>query len=266
MSGSSPTVSVVIPTRNRVEKCIRAVQSALAQTFEPLEVLVCDDGSSDHTRDAIEGLARDDERIRLFSANAASGSPAQPRNTGIFHARGEWIALLDDDDLWLPEKLEFQLEVADSSATIVCSNARRSSQGLYFAQTRDMVFSREELVHENPVIISSALISRKRLIASGGFSSWRPLAGCADYDLWLRLVRPGDTIVRLATPLVDYDDSDRERLSARRAHMATAEAIAFAHALLKSKPRIPLLRPTANRVFMAGVAVASSGGSKTPSA
>jgi len=125
MSDTQPTVSVIIPTYNRADRVTRAIDSALAQTVPPMEVIVIDDGSTDNTQ---EVLAAYGDRIHVvYQANAGVSAA---RNTGLELATGELIALLDSDDIWLPHKLELQLQVfaldedLDRAIVLVHSNAR----------------------------------------------------------------------------------------------------------------------------------------------
>ena len=104
------TVSVVVPTYNRAELLRQTLQSILAQTILPLEVIVVDDGSTDHTAEMCAGFG---ESIRYFRQENQGLSAA--RNAGIQRARGEWIAFCDSDDLWRPRKLEVQLAAVDST-------------------------------------------------------------------------------------------------------------------------------------------------------
>ena len=104
----SPTVSVIIPTYNRAPFVGEAIESALAQTRPPLEVVVVDDGSTDDTADRVAHYG--DRVVYVRQTNAG---PATARNTGIGHARGDLIALLDSDDRWLPQKLEWQVPLFD---------------------------------------------------------------------------------------------------------------------------------------------------------
>ena len=108
---SQPTVSVVIPTRNRADVLkAHALPSALAQRDVDVEVVVVDDGSDDDDdRRALEGLT--DSRVRVVRHATREGQ-SRARNTGIEAALGEWIAFLDDDDLWSPDKLREQLDAA----------------------------------------------------------------------------------------------------------------------------------------------------------
>jgi glycosyltransferase involved in cell wall biosynthesis len=108
----TPFVSVVIPTYNRSQRVNTALESALAQTYADLEVIVVDDGSTDGTGETIQQLIRRQDGqhkpIRYFFQ--ANQGPSVARNKGIEQARGEWIAFLDSDDVWFPEKLELQVQ------------------------------------------------------------------------------------------------------------------------------------------------------------
>ncbi|ELY60614.1 glycosyltransferase family 2 protein [Natronolimnohabitans innermongolicus] len=105
-----PRVSVVIPTYNRAETLPRAIDSALEQTMDDLEVVVVDDGSSDETQSVLADY--DDPRVRPI-VHATNQGANVARNTGIEYARGEYIAFLDSDDTWQPTKLERQLEALE---------------------------------------------------------------------------------------------------------------------------------------------------------
>src|SRR5262249_34968268 len=116
-----PKVSVVIPTHNRATLLHRAVSSALTQTFSDLEVLIADDASSDATAELM--LVIRDPRIKYLRHETKRGVSVA-RNTAISHASGEYIAFLDDDDEWLPEKLNIQLSHLNSarkSVGLICS-------------------------------------------------------------------------------------------------------------------------------------------------
>jgi glycosyltransferase involved in cell wall biosynthesis len=109
-------VSVLIPTYNRAYIVCRAIESVLAQTYPDIEVIVVDDGSTDDTR---ERIARFGDAVRyIYQQNAGL---AAARNTGLAAARGEFIALQDSDDLWLPWKLEAQMAVMAVDSNIALS-------------------------------------------------------------------------------------------------------------------------------------------------
>ena len=114
MDSNNPRVSVVIPTYNRAKLLPRSAQSVLNQSFTDLELIIVDDGSSDNTREVMQGLAESDPRVRLVSHQMNRGQPAA-FNTGIRLSRGEYIAFNDDDDEWLPGKLAGQVKLMDES-------------------------------------------------------------------------------------------------------------------------------------------------------
>src|SRR5579859_7824272 len=114
-------VSVVIPVYNRTAELRRAVRSVLAQTYADLELIVVDDASSEDIAGALDGI--DDPRLKLIRKSVNQGAAAA-RNTGIQAATGRWVAFLDSDDEWLPQKLELQLRrLVDrpDDARICCS-------------------------------------------------------------------------------------------------------------------------------------------------
>ena len=193
---TGPEISVVIPTFNRREMCLRAVASAVGQTHTPLEVLVCDDGSTDGTRAAVEELSRDDGRVRYVALPANTGSPAAARNLGVRSARGDWVAFLDDDDEWLAEKLALQAPALADGHMIVCANAFVSRETYFPTSGKVLTFGRRELLRDNPVIISTAVVARRQLLASGGFPEDPRLAAVADHGAWLRLTDLGATGIR----------------------------------------------------------------------
>jgi glycosyltransferase involved in cell wall biosynthesis len=107
-----PKVSVIVPTHNRALSLCRAVDSVLNQSFRDLEVLIIDDASTDHTADFVADCG--DDRVRYYRHDENRGESASS-NTGLLLARGEYIAFLHDDDVWLREKLAKQVSLLDAS-------------------------------------------------------------------------------------------------------------------------------------------------------
>ena len=103
-----PFFTVVIPTYNRSKLLKGAIQSVLKQTYENFELIVVDDASTDNTKNIVKSFY--DNRIRYMMNYHAKGG-AGARNAGIFIAKGKWVAFLDDDDIWLPEKLESPVRI-----------------------------------------------------------------------------------------------------------------------------------------------------------
>jgi glycosyltransferase involved in cell wall biosynthesis len=224
---AEPRISVVIPTFQRPSECAAAVASALAQTLEPLEVLVCDDGSADETRERFSEWERDDERVRYLGLPHA-GRPAPARNAGLKAARGDWVAFLDDDDRWRPEKLAIQAPHL-APGRVVATNAWRSSGSAYFP---DLAEPREptpaELMRVNPIVLSTAVAARGELIAAGGFLEAPWARGVEDYAVWLRMADRGAHFLVLPDTTVDYEDHPGARLSnAVAAQEAAAARLAW---------------------------------------
>lgn len=116
-----PFVTIVMPNYNGKRFVIQAIESVLIQTYRNFELIVVDDCSTDDSLQDIKKIAKNDSRIRIIALKT-NGGVANARNIGIKEAKGEYIALLDNDDLWVPDKLECQLRLAKQGADIVyCS-------------------------------------------------------------------------------------------------------------------------------------------------
>lgn len=200
-----PAISVVIPTWNRAHSIRAAITSALEQTSPPVEILVCDDGSTDNTEAVVRAIG--DSRIRWLPASHA-GRPAVPRNRGVAVAKGEWVAFLDSDDIWSPRKLERQFAAMEASGLRAgCCDATRilpeigEAGRLLDGETTTLDFS--SLIRVNRVICSSALVHRSLL-------PWpcfpEHLSLDEDYACWLR-VSLSSRFLYLAEPLVLYSDN-----------------------------------------------------------
>lgn len=121
-------VSIIVPTYNACEYIQQTISSVFSQTYSNWELLIIDDCSSDNTISIVEVFAERDPRIRYFSTNQNTGSPSQPRNIGIEQAKGDYIAFLDSDDIWLPNKLEEQLAfIQEYGYDFVYSNYEKMS-------------------------------------------------------------------------------------------------------------------------------------------
>lgn len=188
-------VSILVPVYNAAAFLEETVLSVLAQSHGEWELLLIDDGSTDATGALLRSLSQIDPRIRIFR-QANSGTQAA-RNLGLEHARGEWIALLDHDDIWLPRKLERQLEVAREHPGVellFCNFSRWDGK-----RELDRHFTRESRLPRGIVLEKLArrclfgaltvLIRREALLRAGGFDV--RFLRCGDWDLWLRLAEQG---------------------------------------------------------------------------
>jgi glycosyltransferase involved in cell wall biosynthesis len=181
-----PKVSVIIPTYDRIETLPRSLNSVFKQTFSDWELIVVDDGSTDGTD---EMVLRDYSSVRLHRQENKGVSSA--RNAGVALASGEWIAFLDSDDAWFPEKLERQLSSLATEHELRLShtdeiwirNGRRVNQPKEYAKSGGHLYRR--CLRLCCICPSSVLIRKDFFEELGGFDEAFP--ACEDYDLWLRI-------------------------------------------------------------------------------
>src|SRR5690348_17923923 len=190
-----PKISVVIPTQNRAEFLRAAIQSVLNQTFQDFEIIIIDDASVDETANVIQSF--EDPRIR-YVRHETKGGQGATRNAGIRQASGEYIALLDDDDEWLPEKLERQSGVLDRSPlkvglvytgfSKIDTNSRQLIHTI-IPRKRGSIFN--DMCTDNWIGTCSTVMLRKQCFDVVGLFD-ESLAAGADYDLWLRISKDFD--------------------------------------------------------------------------
>ncbi|MBX3395113.1 MAG: glycosyltransferase [Phycisphaerae bacterium] len=181
-----PTVSVIIPTFNRLRFLREALDSVCAQTAPPNEIIVVDDGSQE---DIAGGIADHPARARVIRQDQQG--PGAARNRGLSEATGEYIAFLDSDDLWLPSKLEIYLgRIAASKADAVYYGPMspidadgRPMQGRTKPCHTGSIT--RALFDSSFVHVPTVVCSRELLNTVGGFNAALPV--CEDYDLWLRM-------------------------------------------------------------------------------
>ena len=225
MGKDQPMVSVVIPTRNRPEPLMRALRSALAQTWNDLEVIVVVDGPDSLTACALAQCL--DSRLRVIALEESVGG-SEARNVGARNARGDWIALLDDDDEWLPDKLSAQMSVAVACPArlvfIGSSFIERSGAGdrklprSAVDTTRhvsELLFCRRSPVSGTAYVQTSTWLISRELLLNIPFTKGLRRNQDADWMLHA-LTQPGASIHYLPLPLtVVYDDDGPERVSRR---------------------------------------------------
>jgi teichuronic acid biosynthesis glycosyltransferase TuaG len=208
-----PLVSVIVTTYNRPELLKETLVSILAQTFKDFELIVVDNNSKYDFFELINSL--NDNRIQGFQ-NANNGIIAVNRNFGIRKAQGPYIAFCDDDDLWLPRKLEKQLAVfeQDKSLWAVGTNAFviPKGSGNFLMMQSNKVISFEKLATSpfsskgvTGIIYSSVLCKKECLTAVGFFDENPQMVAIEDYDFWLRILSLKDhSIFVLNENLVKY--------------------------------------------------------------
>lgn len=182
----SPLVSVILPTYNRDWSLKRAVDSVLAQDYPHIELIVVDDGSTDSTPSLLAAYGN-----RLVSVRQANKGVSAARNTGIGQAEGEFIALLDSDDAWEPNKISRQVRFFDHHPeALICQteeiwirNRKRVNPKFKHKKPSGMIF--EPSLHLC-LVSPSAVMIRKELFQTKGLFK-EDFTVCEDYDLWLRI-------------------------------------------------------------------------------
>jgi glycosyltransferase involved in cell wall biosynthesis len=193
---SNIRISVVIPAYNAERFLPRCLKSVFAQTLKPVEVIVVDDGSTDQTAAIAASLG-----ATVFIQ--ANSGVAAARNYGIQNASGDWIALLDADDLWAPEKLERQVACIRPETVLVYTGARIfDDHGIHSEQLAvDPAAARMMLRQYNPILTSSAILKREAFVKIGGFR--KGLDTCEDWEMWFRMQSQGQ-FEAVPDPLTDY--------------------------------------------------------------
>ncbi|WP_412051287.1 glycosyltransferase family 2 protein [Hoeflea sp. Naph1] len=203
-------VTVVIPAYNAARTIASTLESVIAQTHTNWEAVVVDDHSSDETRAIVEGFAARDSRIRLLALEKNNGAPAAPRNRGLESASSPWVAFLDSDDLWHPQKLELQLEALSATGeTFSCTAMRDFADGasvvdtdvLTPVQTHLIAFANHRIKGRIP---ASSVVVSTELARRFPFEEDRSYKAVEDYHCWLRILHSGVRCLKLDAPLLNY--------------------------------------------------------------
>jgi len=182
-------ISVIIPTYNRANDLDRCLKSLQVQTYKNFEVLVCDDGSTDNTKEIVDKynyiLALQYIKEENF------GGPARPRNNGMKIAKGDFIAFLDSDDWWYPNKLEVSLQYMNDYDVVhhnldIYTYIEKSSK---VTKGRDLKgnFTKDLLVNGNAIVNSSVIIKKEIVDLVGEITEDKKLIAVEDYDYWIRV-------------------------------------------------------------------------------
>lgn len=208
--GKKPKVSIIMPNYNYGKYIGAAIESCLNQTYSSLEVIVCDDGSNDNSEKVVKSFK--DSRV-IWLPGYHSGGPAVPRNRGIKNARGEWLAFLDSDDIWLPSKLEVQLNMLNGSRfNACCTNALIKINGVVTRQRatgwNKSTLNFRTLMKNNHIVCSSTMIHRSLIPIVRGFVEDETFKSFADYNFWLRVSSLSDFLF-IKNCLVIYRDEPK---------------------------------------------------------
>jgi glycosyltransferase involved in cell wall biosynthesis len=190
---TSPVFSVIIPTFNRAERLWIALKSLEKQSFKDFEVIVCDDGSNDNTKEIADSFRKKLNLTYLNEEN--SGGPARPRNNGLKIAKGGWICFLDSDDYWYSEKLDicwihtelsdFIYHDMDISGENIPENQRH-----FICRKISNINTFSDLLQNWNTMANSGVMVRKSIISLAGyFDENKSVHGIEDFDMWLRIAK-----------------------------------------------------------------------------
>lgn len=229
---SQPTVSVIIPFYNGEQFISSALDSVFSQTFKDYEVIIVDDGSS---LDSVSCLSSRKQSIRYIRQN--NSGVASARNNGIQHSNGEYIAFLDQDDIWLPEKLSLQVNYLESNHEVALVHSAISFIDVDgallpeppWAWVKDTGSNAlQELIQGNRIATSSVLARRMSIIDAGLLR--QSLAPADDWDLWLRIaVKYPIGYVSQNTTFYRLHDSNESRKWLRMKQAEIAVMKSFCH-------------------------------------
>jgi glycosyltransferase involved in cell wall biosynthesis len=230
----TPGVSVILPTFNRLTYLREAIDSVLAQTYTDWELIIADDGSADDTRAFLRSIR--DSRIRTLWLEHC-GNPAAVRNKALAEARGFYLAFLDSDDLWIPRKLEIQLNLMRSRSDRRWSYTKdrpidEAGSPLPDAHIQPWLpydgFIVEPLLKIDAIIATPTVVAERSLVNEvGGFDEGQHYG--EDYDLWLRLAMRSEVSVScepLACIRAHLDNYSQDRVAAYQGWVRLYEKMA----------------------------------------
>lgn len=220
---TAPLVSVYVPTRNRSALLRRALDSVLEQTWPRIEILVCDEASTDDTPEVLAWYARCYPGKFTILRNETPQGACRARNRCIEHATGTYVTGLDDDDFFHPQRIECLVELyRRHSPSFACSRFRYFQAVSQVTALRDRLHDDAELAKADPIDLQELLYANlagnqvltelSRMRELGGFDEDMP--SWQDYDMWIRLVDRFGPAVRART-LLSFVDDDRSRARIR---------------------------------------------------
>lgn len=206
-------ISVIIPTFNSAKYIAQTVESVQMQEWDSLEIIIMDDGSSDHTLSLVRNLAKEDPRIKVYQQE--NGKPAKARNNAVRKAKGDWIAFLDSDDIWLPGKLRLQYQKTiegnvDLSFTdgYICLNNDMSLRQHRFGVNSTQYEGEKgiQAFHAQNRIPTSSVLMKKSLFYEYGFMPEYPEYPMysEDYLFWVQLLDKGAKLMGINEVLFLY--------------------------------------------------------------
>jgi glycosyltransferase involved in cell wall biosynthesis len=205
-----PLVTIIIPTFNRAYILPRAIESILNQTMKDWELLIIDDGSTDNTEKLIVTFQEKSKNIIYIKQPFNKGVTAA-RNVALSRARGIYIAFLDSDDVWMPEKLQKQTAILDSKPEVglvytgaIFVNDRTGEKRIKHTTVEGDIHAQE--IIDNPIGSPSRVILRKEVFSTVGLFD-EQFSNLEDWEMWIRITRKY-SVAAINKPLINYTESD----------------------------------------------------------
>lgn len=218
---NTPVVSVIMPAYNASDYIQESINSVFAQTYSKWELIIVDDGSTDATSLIIVNNSNQDNRIKSFYQE--NGKQGKARNFGIAHARGMYIAFLDTDDFWMPEKLEIQLqEIKEKNVDLVFSDSYIFSDSNVSDRSRKMNTLNATLKGDealklflvgNRIPTLTVLAKKEKIHLVNGFTEKKEIPLAEDYHLWLKMIIKGCVFYGSDKTLASYRIHDKSSTS-----------------------------------------------------
>jgi len=200
-----PLISVIVTTFNRADLIGKTINSILKQSYSKIELLIVDDGSTDNTKEIIKNY--NDSRIKYIETENWGG-PARPRNIGLKYSKGEFIAFCDDDDLWVPNKLEKQLKYFKTNEIIAIGSEVINFGNLKYIYNKPLrtrkkkitILTHKDLLLGESVALSSLIVKKNKIRFSEDYN----LVFVEDWDYQIKLTKAGKNIIKIPDKLINY--------------------------------------------------------------
>lgn len=235
---TNPLVTIVICTHNRADLLRRALLSAINQTYTNIEIIVSDDASVDDTEKLVESYIEQFNKVKIiYRRNKVNSGACYTRNEAFKIAKGKYIAGLDDDDEFTPDRLEYLLSIYQDKYAFVTSNTKVISQNKnknLFSSEREI--SLNDILWEN-VVGTQVLVKKSRLLKLGGFDV--SLKSSQDADMWTRLIESyGNAYRGNSITYVLHTEHDKERISTSNSKLEGMTKFLELHKLKMTKQQI----------------------------
>lgn len=216
----SPLVSIVTPAYNAQATISLMIESVISQTYQNWELLIVDDCSTDNTKELVKEFCRKDDRIKYFCTDHPTGGPAVPRNIAIENSQGEYVAFLDADDQWLPNKLEKQVRFCEeNNYSFTYSNYEKMTwdgkRDARIVKTREVTNYNDLLLYSSIPCLTTFI--KRSLIGDSRFKNIPQ----EDFCFWLDLLKKGNIAYNMCDVTALYREAKNSR-SANKLNMVIA--------------------------------------------